>query len=334
MLDVIILWRVRFKVKWEFGMSALDTTLSWLMQGDPAIRWQTMRDLLDLPTEQWQAEQARTTQEGWGAQLLARQDADGRWGGGLYSPKWISTTYTLLLLRSIGIPRQTPAAQRGTALVVDGLLGERCDDKFRGKLAACDLCVVGMILSLAVYFQIDDARVDAIIENLLAEMMADGAWNCRKYRRPRPKHSSFHTTFNVLDGVRDTLEFRPGSYDPALLQAEQSALELLLQHKLFRSDKTDEIINPKFMLFSYPHHWHYDVLRGLSYLAHINAPCDPRIQEAIDLVNQKQNGDGSWPVQNRYTGEVFFNMEKINGPSRWNTLRAQRVLRWWESKAV
>lgn len=309
----------------------MDTLIHWLLEGDPAIRWQTMRDLLDVPAAEWQAEQARTVQEGWGAQLLAKQDADGRWGSGLYSPKWISTTYTLLILRAIGIPRHLPAAQQGAALVLDGLLGEHCDDKFHQKLVGCDRCIVGMILSLAVYFGLDDARVDAIIENVLAEMMPDGAWNCRKHTRPRPKHSSFHTTFNVLDGVRDTLEFRPGPYQSDLLQAEQSALELLLQHKLFRSDHSGVIINPKFLLFSYPHYWHYDVLRGLSYLARINAPRDPRGQEAIDLLQQKQLDDGAWPVQNRYTGQVFFNMEKIGGPSRWNTLRALRILRWWQS---
>jgi hypothetical protein len=173
--------------------------------------------------------------------------------------------------------------------------------------------------------------VDAIVENVLAEMMADGAWNCRKHSRPRPKHSSFHTTLNVLDGVRDTLEFRPGFYQSDLLRAEQSALELLLQHKLFRSDKSGEIINPKFTLFSYPHYWHYDVLRGLSYWARANAPRDPRLQDAIDLLQQRRREDGTWPVQNKYTGQVFFNMEKVGGPSRWNTLRALRILRWWAS---
>ena len=307
-----------------------NVTLDWLMLGDPAIRWQTMRDLLDVPATEWQAEQAGTAQEGWGAQLLAQQDADGRWGGGLYSPKWISTTYTLLMLRAIGIPRHQPAAQQGAHLVLDGLLGRECDDAFRKKLAECDRCIVGMMLSLAVYFQIDDHRVDAIVENLLSEMMPDGAWNCRKHSRPRPKHSSFHTTLNVLEGVRDALDFRPGHYTTALMQAEQSALDLLLQHHLFRSDKTDKIINPKFTLFAYPHYWHYDLFRGLSYLARANAPRDPRAQEAIDLLHERQHEDGTWPTQNRYTGKVFFNMEKLGGGSRWNTLRALRILRWWE----
>jgi hypothetical protein len=134
----------------------------------------------------------------------------------------------------------------------------------------------------------------------------------------------------VLDGVRDAIELRPSAYQNDLLHAEDGALELLFQHKLFRSDKTNQIINPKFTLFSYPHYWHYDVLRGLSYLARSNAPRDPRVQEAMDLLCHKRNKDGTWPVQNRYSGKVFFNMEKMGAPSRWNTLRARRVLRWWQ----
>ena len=156
-------------------MHAVDA-IAWLMEGDPAIRWQTLRDLLAAPKAEWQAEQQQTITQGWGAQLLARQDADGRWGGGIYSPKWTSTTYTLLTLHDIGIPRDCAAAQQGARLVLNQLLGERCDKPFRERLAECDRCVVGMILRLVVYFELDDERVEAIVENLLAEMMPDGAW--------------------------------------------------------------------------------------------------------------------------------------------------------------
>lgn len=308
----------------------MNTIISWLMEGDPAIRWQTMRDLLDAPEAEWQAEQARTLQEGWGAAYLAHQDADGRWGGGIYSPKWISTTYTLLTLRSIGIPRTCEAAQRGAAVMFDGMLGAACDDTFRRKLADCDRCIVGMMLSLAIYFEINDARVDAMTENVLAEIMPDGAWNCRKHRRPYPGHSSFHTTLNVLDGVRDAIELRPNAYTRDLLRAEASALELLRQHHLFRSDKTGQIIHPQFVEISYPHYWHYDALRALCYMARANAPRDPRCQEAINLLHQRRHADGTWPKHDAYSGKLFFRMEKGDRSSRWNTLRALRVLRWWE----
>jgi hypothetical protein len=309
---------------------ATNDVIAWLMAGDAAIRWQTLRDLLDTPEPEWKAEQQRTLETGWGAKLLAYQDANGGWGGGIYSPKWTSTTYTLLALHDLGIPRECAAAQRGTALMLNELLGATCDAKFYQKLEACDRCIVGMMLQLAIYFQMDHERIEAMIDNLLHEMMPDGAWNCRRLSRPRPHHSSFHTTLNVLDGLRAYLEQGNGARHDEVLAAEQSALELLHQHHLYRSDKTGEIINQKFTMLAYPHRWHYDVLRGLAYLAQAGAPRDNRIQDAIDLLHEKRHSDGRWPVQQKYHGKVFFEMEKVGGPSRWNTLRALRVLRWWE----
>jgi hypothetical protein len=308
----------------------MDPLIDWLLQGDPAIRWQVMRDLLDAPEPEWQAERQRTQSEGWGAQFLARQDPDGRWGGGIYSPKWISTTYTLLNLCSIGIPPQHAGARRGAKLVIDQMLGETCDAKFRQKLADLDRCIVGMNLQLAVYFGIEDERIPAIVDNLLAERMPDGAWNCRKNHPPKPHHSSFHTTFNVLEGLRTCLEQGSPHRRDDILAAEQGAVELVLEHRLFKSDQTGEVINPKFALLSFPYRWHYDALRGLEYLARAGAPRDPRAQDAIDLLYQSRQEDGRWPTQYHYSGIEFFKMEKSGKSSRWNTLRALRVLRWWE----
>lgn len=306
-----------------------EATVAWLMAGDPAIRWQTMRDLLDAPTKEWQAERQRTAETGWGARFLAEQEANGRWGGGFYSPKWVSSTYTLLTLIDIGIPPQHEASQRGAHLLVQEMLGETYDDRFQQRLEDLDHCIVGMMLRIGVYFGIDEARLEAIVENLLSERMEDNAWNCRRHRRPKPHHSSFHTTFNVLEGLREYVKAGTGKQIEAVLVAEQAALEFMLQHKLFRSDKTDVVIHHKFTLFSFPHRWYYDVLRGLSYFARANAARDNRLQEAIGLLQKKRRKDGYWPVQNRHPGKEFFQMEKTGGPSRWNTLRALRVLRWW-----
>jgi hypothetical protein len=315
-------------------MSTSNELVDWLLAGDPAIRWQTLRDLQDAPPAAWQAEQRRTLAEGWGAQLLALQASDGRWGGGIYSPKWISTTYTLLTLCAIGIPRDHTPAQRAAALVLDEELGSTRDDRFMRKLAVFDRCIVGMDLQLAAYFGIRNARLDALVENLLTEMMPDGGWNCRRYRRPEPHHSSFHTTFNVLEGLRTWLETTPQHLLRSdVLAAERRALEFMLEHRLFKSDKTGAVINDKFTLLSHPHHWHYDVLRGLAYFARANAPRDERLEDAIALLGAQRRADGTWPIQHRYSGKVFFHMEKMGGPSRWNTLRALRVLRWWESQA-
>jgi hypothetical protein len=304
--------------------------MEWLLAGDPAIRWQTMRDLLDAPEQEWRAERQRTVESGWGAQLLGLQDAGGSWGGGIYSPKWTSTTYTLLTLRSIGMPRECAAARRGAQLALAELLGTTADLQFHQKLAALDRCIVGMMLQLAVYFKIEDTRVEAIVDNLLSERMPDGGWNCRRTRRPRPRHSSFHTTFNVLDGLREYIECYAGARRDDALAAERRALELMLEHRLYKSDHTGQIIDTKFTKLSFPYRWHYDVLRGLEFLARAGAPRDGRARDAIDLLLEKRRKDGRWAAQQKYAGKVFFDMEPTGGPSRWNTLRALRVLRWWK----
>jgi len=310
----------------------MDAIIDWLMEGDSAIRWQTMRDLLDAPETEWQAERERTLETGWGAQLLALQAPDGSWGGGIYSPKWISTTYTLLLLCDIGIPSTSSAGQCGTQLVLDRMLGETCDAGFMQKLAACDRCVVGMILQLAAYFQIEDERVEALVENLLNERMPDGGWNCRRARSPAPHHSSFHTTFNVLEGLREYVEQRDtsaGDLYSAVLEAEQGALAMMLAHRLFKSHRTGEVIDPKkkFTVLAFPYRWHYNVLRGLEYFVRAGAASDPRLQDAIDLLQAQRRQDERWPLPYKFSGKVFFDMERVGKPSRWVTLRALRVLR-------
>lgn len=312
-------------------MYTTDELIHWLMEGDPAIRWQTMRNLQGLPAERWQAERQRTLKDGWGRKYLALQAPDNIWGGGIYSPKWISTTYTLLTLIDIGIPGDHPPAQKAAELVLDRQLGSRNDDKFMQKLAVCDRCIVGMDLSIAAYFGIRDQRMDAMVENLLAEGMSDGGWNCYRDREPTTHHSSFHTTLNVLDGLRGWLETTPThALRNDVLAAEKRALEFMLEHRLYKSDKTGEIIHHNFTLLSYPHRWYYNVLRGLAYFARTNAAHDERLQDAIEVLHRRRRADGTWPVQHKIPGRSFFEMEKVGGASRWNTLRALQVLQWWD----
>jgi hypothetical protein len=199
------------------------------------------------------------------------------------------------------------------------------------NLAELDRCIVGFNLSIATYFGIRDPRVEAMVENLLMERMPDRGWNCCRQRRPKPHHSSFHTTFNVLDGLRQWLEIFPEHpLRNDVLGAEKEALAFVLEHRLFKSDKTGETIHHNFTLLSYPHRWYYNVLRGLDYFARVGWPYDERLQDAIELLNRRRREDGAWPVQHKYPGRAFFEMEKVGGPSRWNTLRALRVLQWWE----
>ena len=301
----------------------------WLMQGDPAIHWQVMRDLLVTPETRWQAERRRVASSGWGARLLSLQEPGGGWGGGLYSPKWVSTTYTLLDLRALGLPGSNAAARRGTRLLLDGMLGDPDSSRFEQRLVRLDLCIAGMLLSLGSYFGGRDARLEMLAAHVLRQQMDDGGWNCNRTKPRGAVHGSFHTTFNVLDGLQDYLE--PGrSGARGIRAAQRRATEFMLVHRLFRSHRTGRPIHPNFQRFSFPTRWFYDVLRGLDYFQRIEAPRDPRFADAIEVLRARRRADGTWPLQNRHAGRSHFDMEQAGQPSRWNTLRALRVLDWWD----
>jgi hypothetical protein len=296
--------------------------LDWLMEGDPAIRWQTMRDLLDESEVRWQRERARVAEDGWGRRLLAKRGEDGRWGGGLYTPKWTSTNYTLLVLRDMGLPQDHPAGREGAQL----LLGRMTGEAFQKRLEKLDLCIVGMYLSLSSYFGVADPRVDMLAEEALSSQLPDGGWNCAARRHP-VHHSSLHTTMNVLDGMADFAEYRGREAAQKVAEAMRRAHEFILAHRLFRSDKTGRVIREAFTRFSFPPRWRWDALRGLDHLRRMNIPRDERLQDAIDLVRSKRRRDGRWNLENHHRGQEFFRLERPGKPSRWNTLRALRVLR-------
>ncbi len=303
------------------GTETASSAIDFLMEGDPAIRWQTMRDLLDCQKAEYERERAKIESKGWGKRLLDLQDEDGKWGGGIYSPKWISTTYTLLLLREMGLPPNCASARRGAQVILDSSVKSDKD-----SLRSLDTCIAGMWLALGAYFGSDDPKLETLVEHLLEEQMPDGGWNCRRHRVRSTHHSSFHTTFNVLDGVRDAIDRGIGP-TPLLQKAEERALELLLQHQMFRSDKTGNVINSKFKQFAFPPRWHYDVLRGLHYIRTTRFIKDPRLDEAFELVEAARGKGDRWRNASPYSGKVFFNLEPGREISRWNTLRALRCLR-------
>lgn len=298
--------------------------IDWLMEGDPAIRWQVQCDLLDAPAAEVQAERARTAHEGWGADLLARQDPDGRWGGGLYSRKWISTTYTLILLRRLGLPAGHPQALRGLQVLLDASdFSDGGIDMWRTS-GRSDACVNAMVLALAAHFGLQDARIDSLLAYLMEHQMADGGWNCEDYRGAT--HSSFHTTLSALEGLHEW-QVAHGP-DAAIEMAARRAEEFLLVHRLYRSHRSGEVVSASMTRFSFPPRWFYDVLRALDYFQARQAALDPRLDDALALLRKKRRKDGTWNLQNRRTGLTFFEMETVGQPSRWNTLRALRVLRW------
>jgi hypothetical protein len=293
--------------------------VDWLLEGDPAIRWQAGRDLLNWPTELVRTQRARVATEGWGKQLLDLQDEAGTWANGLYSPKWTSTTYTLLQLYRFGLTRH-PEATRAVEILLDGGMTENGGIDLSKTVGKPEICMTGMVLSLAATFLPGDDRIGAMIGYLIENQLDDGAWNCEA-TSPRT-HGSLHSTMSTLEGLATA---RRGA------EARDRAHAFLVDHRLYKSHRTGEVINPVFTRFSFPPRWHFDVLRCLDYLAQSGVDRDEGFSDAIALVHKKRQPDGTWLLQNTHPGRTFFVLEANGQPSRWNTLRALRVLRWWES---
>lgn len=291
-----------------------------------------LRDLCGAAQGKVERERRRVAREGWGARLLERQDPEGTWAGGksadggLYSPKWISTTYTMLLLRDLGLP-PSRRTEKACALLLDRGL-QRDGGLDYGWRGSSETCVTGMGLSILSHFEHDDERLDTIAEHLLEQQMPDGGWNCQ---RPRgATHASVHTTILALEGLRAYELFRSRRLR-TVRAAQRRGREFLLEHRLFRSHRTGEIIKPVFLRLCFPPQWHYDVLRALDYFRAVDAPRDERLTDGIELLRKKRRSDGRWTLESRYPGKTWFHLERIRAPSRINTLRALRVLRWWET---
>ncbi|HLF43847.1 MAG TPA: hypothetical protein VJA46_10030 [Acidimicrobiia bacterium] len=295
--------------------------VDWLMEGDPAIRWQVLRDLEGVPEPVWSAEQKRVAREGWGARLLEHQGDDGRWTPWLYGKKWISTTYTLVLLRRMGMP-PSERIHRSCQLFFDEaqqLDGGITASRTRGSRS--EACVTGMVLAFLCWFRVDDPRRDRLVYYLLDNQMSDGGWNCL----PGADHSSFHTTISVLEAWREYSD-ADGPRVAEAKAAEARGREFMLRHHLFKSHRTGEVVDKRMLGLSFPPRWHHDVLRGLDYFWSAESLDDDRLGDAIAVVQGKRRKDGRWLLQQRWPGETWFEMERAGEPRRWNTLRAMRVL--------
>lgn len=376
--------------------------IDWLLDSDPAIRWQVKRDLLGAAPSEVEAERGRVANEGWGARLLALQDADGQWGRGslpphkaagelpdpatrrlllelqsvsvaelagytgideaklrrwqeadpvpaaeeddeeaakyrrvmnwfwrsigTYSPSWTSTTHTLVLLRDFGIDPADERVQRAVGLVRENSKWDHDgQDYFDGEVEAC---INGKTVALGAYF---GESVDTVVERLLGEQLEDGGWNCEAHNGPESSvRSSFHSTIEVLDGLLAYEQAGRGAHE--VEQARLRAQEYLLERQLFRRNSTGEVIDEAWLKFSFPPRWHYDVLRGLDYLRRAGVKPDARLADAIALVRSKRQEDGRWLLENTHPGHVHFALDDGDGePSRWNTLRAMRVLDWYDA---
>jgi hypothetical protein len=303
-------------------MASEEAVVDWLLAGDRAIRWQVMRDLLDEPPETWERERARVIAGGWVAQLLGHQGEDGEWPAG----RWTASTWTLLLLIALGLPEGHPAARQPLKRLLDRFIPGDEEVDGAALLKRVDLCHLGFWLGLGAHFLEDDPRLPPLGEAVLSTQYDDGGWNCQMRNYPNRRHSSFHTTFNVLENAR--LAAGKGLVsERAFHEAEARAVEFMLAHRLYRSDRTGEVISERFTHLTYPWHWHYTVLRGLDYVRLTPAILDARLADAVDLLHEKRKPNGRWPLQKRIPGTLLVEMEKPGQESRWNTLRALRILR-------
>ena len=305
--------------------------IDWLLGSDPAIRWQAMRDLTDAPADQVAAERARVATEGWGARLLALRRGDGLWHTDASDSEWPSLL-ALLMLRDMGLDASSEQARQAIGLVRDNATWHSRGPWHGTPVFAGEVepCINGRVVTVGSYFGLD---VTAIVERLLGEQMADGGWNCEQENGST--RGSFHSTINVLEGLLEHARATGGSDDhTAALGRGQ---EYLLERRMLRRLSSGELIDTAFTSFSYPTGYHYDALRGLDYLRAAGVTPDARVAEAIDLVSSKRDADGRLPLENPHKGEMVnarlrdleFGMDEREGrPSRWNTLRGLRVLRW------
>jgi len=307
--------------------------IAWLLDSDPAIRWQVLRDLADSPLEVVARERARVVHEGWGARLLAEQAADGRWDGGTYRPGWVredrpffdawtATHFSLQQLVDLGVDPAAPEVRRALALVREHVRWEHDGEPyFDGEL---EPCINGVALTVAAAF---GQGGDRIVETLVGTRLGDGGWNC--WADMGSTVSSFHSTICAVEGL--LAWERAGGESPAASDARATGEEYLLERGLFRRRSTDEVADPRMTMLAYPVRWFHDVLRGLEHFRAAGRR-DPRLAEAVELLRSKAGPDGRWRLENVHEGPTLFSMgEHDGGPSRWVTLRALRVLRWWDA---
>lgn len=301
-------------------------TIDWLLEGDVSIRYQTYRDLLGVDKTQLRN---KIQTEGWGLKFLSLQHSNGHWGRGFYQPKWTSSHYTLLDLKNLQISPNNKAIQKSIATI---FATEKAPDGGLNPIGTAklsDVCVNGMALNYACYFKTKEEELKSLVDFILSQQMDDGGFNCM-FHRKGAVHSSLHSTLSVLEGI---LEYERNGYTYRLKELKKvkaDSHEFILMHRLFRSDKTGEIIRPEFLKFCYPCRWHYDILKAMDYFQAANVKYDPRMNDAVNVILEKRTENGQWKLPAAYPGQTHFEMEPTGKPSRWNTLRALRVLKHYK----
>ena len=308
----------------------MNSVMDWLLAGDASIQYQVHRDLLFSDASTLKRTQNRIELEGWGANYLLAQNAGGYWGQGFYRPKWTSSHYTLLELKNLSLPPENNIARQAVQKILHeekGMDGG-VDPSRAGRHS--DVCINGMFLNYGTYFGVDPEGLKSVVDFTLSQHMQDGGFNCQS-NRAGAVHSSLHTTLSVLEGF---WEYGQHGYTYRLSEikeAERQSREFILEHRLYKSSTTGAVIDSEMLRLSHPTRWRYDILKALDYFRVSGVNFDSRMQDAILVLRSKQGPDGTWPLQARHDGEVYFQMESVGKPSRWNTLRAMRVLNFYPS---
>lgn len=299
--------------------------IEWLLHGDVSIQYQVYRDLLGIDKKDLQY---RIGKEGWGHKFLSARNGNGHWGDRFYQPKWISTHYTLLDLRNLCLTQDNEKVLETIGLVLkDGNARDGGIPLGPSTLQHSDICVNGMFLNYASYFNTPEKQLQSVVDSILDEIMPDGGFNCRT-TRSGATHSSLHTTISVLEGLSEFQKAGHTYRSDNIRDAIESATEFILQHQLFMSDRTGRIIHKDFLKLTYPSRWKYDILRAMDYFQYAGIERDNRMKAAIDVLCKKRNKEGTWNLQAAHPGKVHFMMEKTGKPSRWITLKALRILNY------
>ena len=315
--------------------------LEWLLDSDPALRWQVQRDLADEPPPVWQATRERVATVGFGAALLARQDPDGQWAGGAYFPAdfdwngpeaaegagqpYTATTWTLNTLRDWGLDASHLA---GTAeKLAENSRWEYDDLPYWG--GEVDACINAFTLANGAWLGGD---VSSLRTWFGEHQLADGGWNCEWVEGST--RSSFHSTLNTLTGLLG-YEQQVGGDDEIRAQ-RQRGQEYLLERRLLYRLSTGEPVGPWATRFAYPFRWFYTVLKAVDFFRaaalYDGADRDERLGEAIELIRAARQPDGTWIQETRYPGRVWFEIDVPAGePSPWLSFYASRALRWWDA---
>jgi hypothetical protein len=298
------------------------TLIDWLLEGDVSIQYQVYKDLLKIEKPDLKE---RISTEGWGAKYLSLRKSDGNWGISFYQPKWTSTHYTLLDIRNLCFPNHHKDIQSSINKILQERKASDGGINPAHSILKSDVCINGMFLNYACYFGANEEDLKSVVDYLMLQQLPDGGFNCH-FNRKGAIHSSLHSTLSVAEGIQEYVQKGYKYRVEDLRKAEEESRAFMLEHKLFKSHRTGEIIDKRMLMLSWPSRWRYDILRALDYFRHAGVAFDERMTDAIEIILKKQRDDKTWPLQARHSGQSHFEMETPGKASRWNTLRALRVL--------